>query len=287
MRPGLKPELKSELKPGNDELSAATAQQREVNKYKLKKKIDMKRIILLPLLFVFVHFSNGQSKKIKVDNDFFVLGTLDDYMGRETYKHITNRIESYYQNDKSLVVYICSVFKKQYPDLIFKTNSKNNDRLDLLSKSLARKINNFYDFQFMGGAKYIGKEDIKTLRMDTVMKNKSLFYTYFDSTYIGTLKKDIFKNDIERLSFMAGAYQRFGGIKDSVYSITMYNSSRKVDVIAKQLKELKCTNVSYVKNTEIHIPNKDAVYFTPTNELKKYFEAINQKVARANVSDTK
>lgn len=247
----------------------------------------MKRIIILPLLFVFVHFSNGQSKNIKVDNDFFVLGTLDDYMGRETYKHITNRIESYYQNDKSLVVYICSVFKKQYPDLRFKTNSKNNDRLDLLSKSLARKINNFYDFQFMGGAKYIGKEDIKTLRMDTVMKNKSLFYTYFDSTYIGTLKKDIFKNDIERLSFMAGAYQRFGGIKDSVYSITMYNSSRKVDVIAKQLKELKCTNVSYVKNTEIHIPNKDAVYFTPTNELKKYFEAINQKVARANVSDTK
>jgi hypothetical protein len=240
----------------------------------------MKRLIFFPLLFMFVLFSNAQSKQIKIDNDFFLLGTLDDYMGRETYKHMANRVEAYYQNDKSLVDYICSVFKEQYPDLIYKTNSYNNDRLDLLSKSLAQKMNNFYDFKYFGGGIYIGKEDIKTIRLDTVMKNKSLFNTYFDSTYYGTLKKDIFKNDVERLSFMAGEYQRFGGIKDSLYSITMYNSSRKAKVVAEQLKELKCTNVSYIENTgEICIPCKDAVYFNPTDELKKYFEAINQKVA--------
>ena len=249
------------------------------NNKTVKKQIDMKRIIFLPLLFMFVLFSNAQSKEVKVDNDFFLLGTLDDYMGRETYKHIANRVDAYYQNNKSLVVYICSIFKEEYPDLIYKTNSYNNDRLDLLSKSLAQKMNNFYDFKFMGGGKYIGKEDIKTLRLDTIMKNKSLFYTYFDSTYIATLKKDIFKNDVERLSYIAGAYQRYGGKEDSVFTITMANSTSKAKVVAEQLKELKCINVSFVEKTEICIPCRNAVYFTPTDILKKYFEAINQKVA--------
>jgi len=246
----------------------------------------MRRLIFLPLLFMFVLLSNGQSKQVKVNNDFFLLGTLDDYMGRVTYKHIANRVDAYYPNDELLVIYICSIFKEQYPDVMYKSND-NSNRFLLQSTALAQKMNDFYDFKSTGLGAYIGKADIKTLRLDTILKNKSLFNTYFDSTYNGTLKKYIFKNDVERLSFMAGAYQRFGGVKDSVYSITMYNSSRKANVIAEQLRELKCTNVSYVVNTELYIPCRDAVYFTPTDELKRYFEVINQKVALANVSDTK
>jgi len=235
----------------------------------------MKRLFFLPLLFIIVLFCKGQSLDVKVDNDYFLFGTLDDYMGRDQYKHIANRVDAYYQNNKSLVIYLYSIFKDKYPDLILKTNEKNG-RLELQSKSLAQKMNDFYFFKPSGRGNYVGEVDINTLNLDSLMKTKSLFTAYFDSIYTGTVKNDIFKNDIERLSFITGAYLRFGGKKNSVYFISMPNSTSKAKVVAEQLNELKCTNVDYIIKKD-YIPCGHTVYFTPTDELKKYFKAFDYK----------
>ena len=60
--------------------------------------------------------------------------------------------------------------------------------------------------------------------------------------------------------------------------ISVGNSISKVREVTEQLKELKCTNVEYIMKKG-YISVGHTVYFTPTDELKKYFNAINQKLA--------
>lgn len=235
----------------------------------------MKRIIFLSLLFIIVLFSKGQSIKLKVDYDCFLLGTLDDYMGREKYKKIDDRVDLYSQSHKSLVFFLDSIFQDKYPDL---TLNEKEGRLDLQSKLLAQKVNDFYFFKPSSRRSYNGEVDLGTLNLDSLTKTDDFYTKYFDSVYVGHIKNDVFKKDFERLSFIAGAYIRFGGEKDSLCFISIPNSVSKVKVLTEQLKELKCTNVNYMVKKD-YIPVGHTVYFTPSDELKKYIETINQEIA--------
>lgn len=236
----------------------------------------MRSLIFIPALILLSIFCNGQSSDNKIDYDYFLLGTLNDYMGREKYKEIVDRVDDYSQNNETLAFYLDSVFKDTYPDLIVTRNEKSN-RIELHSASLAQKMNNFYFFQPSGRGSYSGEEDWKTLNFDSLTKTPDFYTTHFDTIYTGRIAEDIFKNDSERFSFIAGAYTRFGGNKDSPYSINVANSLSKVRVVDKLLKELKCTNVEYVVRKG-YIPVGHTVYFTPTNELKQYFELINRSL---------
>ncbi len=238
----------------------------------------MKAIILSQLIFVISLFCQGQSSAIKIDYDYFLLGTLNDYMGRETYRKIDNRVDEYYQNSKPLVFLLDSVFRDKFPDLIVSTNRKNG-RLELQSWSLAQKMNEFYSYKPSGRMAYIGEVDMTTLNLDSLTKTPDFYSTYFDTIYTGRIKDDIYSNDIQRLSFITGAYMRFGGERDSLYFIRIANSISKVRIAAEQLKDLKCSNIEYVVNKG-HIPTYHTVYFTPTPELKNYLITINQILNR-------
>lgn len=232
----------------------------------------MKSLIFIPLLFLFALFCHGQTSDNKIDYDYFLLGTLNDYMGREKYKEIVNRVDEYSQNNKSLVFFLDSIFQDKYPDLILTTNEKTA-RLELQSKSLSQKINDFYFYKPSGRGAFNGEADIETLNLDSIKNTPDFYTTYFDTIYTGHIKGDIFKNDTERLSFIAGAYIRFGGKNDSIYYISIANSISKVRVATEQMKELRCTNVEYVMKKN-YIPVEHTVYFTPTDEMKNYFDTI-------------
>jgi hypothetical protein len=232
----------------------------------------MNRLIFILLLSFFALFRKGQSSELLVNYDYFLLGTLNDYMGREKYKEVVNRVDEYYQSNKSLVFLLDSVFHYKYPDLLVTTNIKT-DRLELQSKSLAQKMNDFYLFKPSGRSYYCGEEDFETLNLDSLTKTPDFYTTYFDSVYTGGIKHDIFKNDAERFSFITGAFIRFGVKTNSLYYISVKNSVSKVRIVSEQLKELKCTNVEHV----IHkgsIPTGNIVYFTPSEELENYFEKM-------------
>lgn len=246
------------------------------NHINTEKLSDMKFLIFIPALILFSLFCNGQSTDNKIDYDYFLLGTLNDYMGREKYKEIVDRVDDYSQNDETLAYLLDSVFKYTYPDLIVTTNEKSN-RIELHSASLAHKINSYYLFQPSGRGAYSGEEDWKTLNFDSLTKIPDFYSTYFDTIYTGRIAADIFKNDSERYSFIAGAYIRFGGKKDSRYSINVANSLSKVRVITTLLKELNCANVEYVMKKD-YIPVGHTVYFTPTDELKQYLELIKRNL---------
>jgi hypothetical protein len=235
----------------------------------------MKYLIFIPLLFCALHCF-GQSPDIKINNDYFLLGTLNDYMGRDKYNAVANRVDEYYPNEKPLVFLLDSLYKNCYPDLALST-SPQTGRLELRSAVLAQKVNDFYDFQSSGRGIYCGNADFNTLRLDSLANTPDFRSKYFESVYTGRVKADIFTSDSERFSFIAGAYVRFGGKKDSLYYISITNSVSKVNVLAEQLKYLKCTNVNYIIKKD-YIPCGHTVYFTPTEELKTYFEMSYRKI---------
>jgi len=238
----------------------------------------MKTIVLSQFIVLITLFCQGQSSVIEIDYEYFLLGTLNDYMGRETFKKIDNRVDEYYQNSKPLVFLLDSVFRDKFPDLIVSTNEKNG-RLELQSWSLAQKMNEYYSYIPSGRGAYIGEADVTTLNLDSLTKTPDFYSTYFDTIYTGRIRNDIFSNDIQRLSFITGAYMRFGGERDSLYFIRIANSISKVRIAAEQLKELKCSNIEYVVNKG-HIPTYHTAYFTPTPELKNYLVTVNQILDR-------
>jgi len=235
----------------------------------------MKRLIFFPLLFIIVLFSKGQSLEVKVDYDYFLFGTLDDYMGREKHKGTVDQVEVYSKNNKSFAFFLESIFQNKYPDLKLTTDEKSG-QLKLHSKSLAQKMNDFYFFEPSSRGAYSGEADFQSLNLDSIMKTDDWKTKYFDKIYIGHIKSDVFKSDSERQSFITGAYLRFGGKNDSIYFISIPNSISKVKVVTEQLNELKCTNVNYIIKKD-YIPCGHTVYFTPTDELKKYFKAFDYK----------
>jgi len=218
---------------------------------------------------------NGQYHENIIDYDYFLLGTLNDYMGREKYKEIGCRVDEYSQNHASLAFYLNSVFNDAHPDLIVTVNEKTN-RIELYSETLAQRMDDFYYFQASGRGSYNRQDDLRTLNLDSLTKIPDFLTTHFDTIFTGRIDEGIFKNDYEIFSFIAGAYMRFGGKTDSLYYIDVTNSLSKVRVLNDLLKEVKCTKVEYVMKKG-YIPVGHTVYFMPSDKLKEYFEIINRE----------
>ena len=235
----------------------------------------MKNLVLPFLLLSFVSVCCIQkAKDLDLNNKYFLIGTLRDYMGREKYPEVENRVDRYYQHEKKLCLSIDSMFIELYSDLKFsseKHTTTKKDKFELHSESLAREIEAFYDFQPSGRGAYSGEVDISEVNLDSLTSTKDFFITQFDTIYTGRLKLDVFKTERQKISFITGAYVRFGGRNDSTYYIRVFNSVSKVKVLDKLLQEVGCTNVEY-RMKKGYIPVSHTVYFIPTDKLRSYFK---------------
>ena len=86
------------------------------------------------------------------------------------------------------------------------------------------------------------------------------------------LTMDVF-DGLERdtkLAYLAGAYYRWGDGD----SLRFANSSRKADLIKGLLTELGCTAD---RSWREGIPSTNWVHFTPTKELKSWFDRLPGK----------
>ncbi|HVX27217.1 MAG TPA: hypothetical protein VHB70_12790, partial [Parafilimonas sp.] len=68
-----------------------------------------KLFIFLLLISFFDSFS--QTKAISINDKYFILGTLDDYLGRGFYSSIADHVDYYYPGEEPLVKYIESLLK--------------------------------------------------------------------------------------------------------------------------------------------------------------------------------
>lgn len=221
------------------------------------RRTTMRNILHL-ILLLSVFSCNNQKSTIKIDPESFLVGTLDDYMGRSKFSKIEDRVDEYYKYELDLTLKIDSLFRSNYPDFGI-TFSKDTNRIEIYSAQLSQKMNSYYSFKPAGSMTMEG-----------------------DSVYYGILSVDRFETDEQKLSFLTGVYVRFGvdtsfissdlkPANDSTFCIRIGNSVSKAKTCVALLTEMKCqVNYKILQN----IPRIHQVYFTPTQELKNYLKEM-------------
>lgn len=194
-------------------------------------------------------FSFNQKQDLKLDNESFLLGTISDYMGRIVMTNEKDKIDNYGYSEKSLVTKINSLLIEKYDDLSIRnieTGIPGDVGTKLYSKKLAEKINSNYTFD----------------KFNLSQNNDTIFY--------GKLKTNILETELQKISFIIGAYSRFGEQKNGKYYIRLLNSTSKFNECEKILRDLNCENIEteFIKN----IPLNQLIYFKPSKKLKKYFD---------------
>lgn len=232
----------------------------------------MKNLITIILISTLFSFQNN--KKILIDNEYFLIGTLSDYMGREKYQDVEEWVDKYHQSEKKLCLAIDSMFRINYPDLKFSsyvTKISKEDMFELHSKKLVKKIETFYTFKPSRRGTTKGIMDFDSKKIDSLVREDNFIEKYYDTIYVGNLKMKVFKSEKKKLSFITGAYVRYGSkVDSSLYQIRVFNSSSKVKILDELLKDIGCTHVDY--NIKYSIPVGHTVSFIPTNKLIDYIE---------------
>ena len=189
---------------------------------------------LLTLLLISVNiFSQQQENKetdsfeVKIDNTFFLLGTLNDYMGRKFV--VKGEIfDRYFQNERPLMQFVDSIVKNEFGITM------TEDKYCLNSEIMSKKMNSFYS----------------------------------ENNLIDSL----FSSKEKKVSFLLGAYYRYGEkVNDNIYKIRMANSFKHIQ-IQQFLLSLGCKNV-YYKRLD-NIPVQNTIYFEANELIKKYFQKV-------------
>lgn len=194
----------------------------------------------------------------KIQREYFVLGTLDDYMGRQLDPRDKNLLDSYDATQGPLVNVIDSVLKIDYPVSDYKVERYTDTAghplsFKIFSKILSEKFNGYYDFESSGST---------TSDNDPELDNKPIL--------MGKLKQDIFRSTEDKLAFLAGVYVRYGFPNDTAYEIAIPNGPYKSSICYKLLKDMNC-NPAYIILKD-HIPVGHLLYFHPSPQVKAYLE---------------
>lgn len=200
--------------------------------------------------------SFNQRDDLVLDGESFLLGTVSDYMERDVFTNKKDKIEQYGFYEKSLVNKIYYLLIEKYNDLLIKKFETSGDRV-ICSEKLAEKINSNYNYY-----------------KSTITQNN-------DSVFYRKLKPNILKTELQKISFVVGAYARFGSNHDGRYYIRFVSSMSHFDVCKKTLKELNCENIE-VEITKT-IPESQLIYFKPSKELMKYM--VNYAYLRNQIEE--
>jgi hypothetical protein len=221
---------------------------------------------------------------IDVDQESFLIGTLDDYTGHcQTFtagrdssgfwtKELekTNRpdllqqlmksaghhyqlVDRYYPQEKDLALLIQSLFGDEFPDLYMVDPGGDAKNIRLHSASLTKVINGYYDYEPQGS-------------------NMTIFA---DTVYAGILKSERFQTVRQKLSFLAGAFFRDGRqTEERGYHLSMPNSRSKAKLCVALLSEFGCTDVVHEIFRD-HIPVGNVICFEPSETIRKLIEWVN------------
>jgi hypothetical protein len=145
-----------------------------------------------------------------MQREYFVLGTLDDYMGRQLDPSGKNLFDRYDATQGPLVSAVDSILKIDYPVSDYKVQrylDANGNPLSakIFSDKLSSKFNSYYQFEPSGS--YTSPRDEAILR--------------------GKLRVDAFKNQEQKLAFLTGVYVRYGSPNDTACLISIPNRPYK------------------------------------------------------------
>lgn len=187
-----------------------------------------------------LHASSQAMNKLQAE--FYILGTLNDYSGRTYDPGYKNILDQYYGQDL-LINTIASIIKRNYPDYAFKIEHDAYN-IKLYADSLSKKFNSYYQFK-------------PTSRI-----------AYGEAVLIGKLNADLINTEEKKMAFLGGVYSRFGQNCDSDFYISIPNSYSKIQLCVQLLTELGCK--PYYEVVSEAIPNGHHLIFHPTKKVKDY-----------------
>ncbi len=211
----------------------------------------MKKFIAITFLLTAFGFAQ---QKNDMNPNFYLLGTLSDYMGRNQFSFKKDVIETYSEFEKPLVTQLAQLFKENML-LVDTINSKvSRKKYDIVNKDINTSINSFYDFE-----------------------NYSLTHPKKDTIFKGKLKGAIFKNDSEKISFLLGCLSRFSSgavqLNEKEFCLQFANSSAKFILSQKIIAELGFT-INKIETLQ-NIPRINRIYFSVDEKNYLLFREFN------------
>jgi len=210
----------------------------------------MKKATIILILMFSGLWTIGQN----LDRTFYLLGSLEDYMGRHYPKNNPGQwsyIMTLHQDRIGEIKRIQEITGTKFTQRKKKKDCRNcQEFYDLKSFNLAKKMNSFYDF-----SKNKGMKDL-------------LGFTF----YTGELKCDKILNSTknQQISFLAGQFLTAGEKKEKTYKLTLYNSPERYECLIKLMEKLECT---VIKEEKVDgIPVGYFIEFIPTVEIKKVLD---------------
>ena len=183
-------------------------------------------------------YKDSANFEVKMNADFFLLGTFFDYMGRFAYVDRETQVDRYYPYEEFLAKYIVYFIEENY-NIKVDTQFIESRHSEIFSRPIAEKLHYYYDEK-------------------------------------GKLTEGIFDCEEKMYSFLTGALLRYGeNIFDDVFLISVSNSPKRNE-IHELLKSLECNKIIY-KNYKGNIPTVTKFYFEATPRIVKYFNIIRDE----------
>jgi len=154
---------------------------------------------------------------------------------RDSAKDVVDR---YFYADRPIMYHNYNLLKDDYPDL--KIDSIKHR---LLSHTLSIKVEQYFKYK---------KEDTEP----------------YDPTYGGALyTSGLLDTKSQQLSYLAGAFIRYGSIKNETYTIRVANSMNVYPICLTLLKKLR-SNITRTEIFKENTPVGYLIHFEPTEEVK-------------------
>jgi hypothetical protein len=205
----------------------------------------------------------------KADTVFFVLGTLDEYLGRRFVEE-SDRVESFYCNERPIADlfrrYVVKLATEQRIDPVIRDERTQECLVSFHSKPIADRLNSCYRYR-MSDQALAEAPDGGYLRT----AEASIGFKLFQRDGIGVVTDQGLSDKIfhrrRALAYLAGAWARFRHGPDYVFS----NAREKATLICHLLTSLGCRGVR-LESTFGLAPQGNAVHFQPTDEVKQWLE---------------
>jgi hypothetical protein len=205
----------------------------------------------------------------KADTVFFVLGALDEYLGR----HIVEDgdvVAHFYCSERDTAVTIrrqvVTLAGEQGLDPHVREESGPDCGVVFHSKSVADRLNSCYSYSARIGALVSG--DDGTMRR---FAEASLGIKLFEKEGSGRTTEAGWPESVfhrrRALAYLAGAWMRYHRNKDFVFA----NAQSKAALVAELLHRLCCHQIR-IESTIGRIPQANIVHFEPTEEVKAWLE---------------
>jgi hypothetical protein len=205
-------------------------------------------------IVLFLLFSSFWTIGQDLDRTFYLLGSLEDYMGRHYPKNNPRQwsyIMTLHQNRIAEIKRIEEVIGTQFNRRKKQKGCGNcQEFFELKSFCRVKKINSFYNFNRNKGMKDL------------------LGFAFFT----GQLKcnKVLNATNKQQISFLAGQFLTAGEKTGKTYKLSLYNSPDRYDCLIKLLESLECKII--LKEKVDGIPSSYFIEFEPTDEIVKVLD---------------